>query len=164
MKKLFFFLIASFQFLNAQPLKSDSLITDSVNAIQELYFNADSMLIHASQYLNLPYKFGGESPKTGFDCSGFVCYNFRRYNVDLPHSSYEQIKRGEKINKTEAKAGDLIFFKTDNSISINHVGIVIEVNGDEIQFIHSSTSKGVIISSTKQLYYKNALVQINRIL
>ena len=99
MKKLFFFLIASFQFLNAQPLKSDSVITDSVNAIQKLYFNADSMLIHASQYLNLPYRFGGESPKTGFDCSGFVCYNFRRYNVDLPHSSYEQIKRGEKINK-----------------------------------------------------------------
>mgnify|MGYP003616280647 FL=1 len=66
--------------------------------------------------------------------------------------------------KDQAQKGDLIFFKTNKSREINHVGIVIEVSNEEIKFIHSSTSRGVIISSTKEPYYKKTFVQINRVL
>jgi cell wall-associated NlpC family hydrolase len=71
---------------------------------------------------------------------------------------------GVVINTGEAQKGDLIFFKTNGRRQINHVGMVVEVNDDEIKFIHSSTSNGVIISSTKERYYGKNFSQINRVI
>lgn len=71
---------------------------------------------------------------------------------------------GEKIDEKEAKKGDLIFFKTSRR-GISHVGIITEITDDnEIKFIHSSTSQGVVISSMNEAYYKRTFVQINRVL
>ncbi|WHT40455.1 NlpC/P60 family protein [Myroides sp. mNGS23_01] len=58
----------------------------------------------------------------------------------------------------------MIFFRTGRGSRISHVGIITEVIDDEIKFIHSSTTKGVIVSSTKEDYYKRRFVQINRVL
>jgi len=58
----------------------------------------------------------------------------------------------------------LVFFKTSNRGVINHVGLVTEVRGDEILFIHSSVQRGVIISSTKEPYYQRTFAQANRVL
>ena len=63
----------------------------------------------------------------------------------------------------EIKKGDLIFFRTNRKSIINHVGMVTEVLPDEIKFIHSATSSGVIISSTKEPYYSKSFAQANRI-
>ena len=71
---------------------------------------------------------------------------------------------GSKIDAENAQKGDLIFFKTNGRSRINHVGMVVEVLDDEIKFIHSSTNGGVIISSTKESYYKKKLAQVNRVL
>lgn len=119
----------------------------------------------ATRYIGVKYKYGGTT-RAGFDCSGLMYTVFNSGNILLPRNSFEQSKIGIVVNQNRdhVQKGDLIFFKTDNSKKINHVGIVIEVNDDDIQFIHSSSSKGVIISSTKQLYYKNSFAQINRIL
>ena len=73
-------------------------------------------------------------------------------------------KIGEKLKMNEVKKGDLVFFKTNGKDTINHVGLVVEANDDEIKFIHSSTQKGVIISSTKEPYYKRTFAQANRVL
>lgn len=126
---------------------------------------AAQLIDFATKNIGVKYKYGGTT-KTGFDCSGLMYTVFNSQNIALPRNSFEQSKIGIVINQNrdQIQKGDLIFFKTDSSTKINHVGIIIEVNDDEIKFIHSSTSKGVIISSTKQAYYKNALVQINRIL
>ena len=70
---------------------------------------------------------------------------------------------GTVLNPNEIRKGDLIFFKTNGRKIINHVGMVVEVLEDEIKFIHSATSKGVIISSTKEPYYKKTFAQVNRI-
>jgi len=88
------------------------------------------------------------------------------FDIKLPRTSIEQSRTGIDLGKNtdEAKKGDLIFFKTNNRSQINHVGIVIEANDDEILFIHTSTSKGVIISSTKEPYYRKTFAQLNRIL
>lgn len=72
-------------------------------------------------------------------------------------------KEGKEISKSKAEEGDLIFFKTNNSSTINHVGIITE-NDDELLFIHSSTSKGVIVSSLNEAYYAKAFEKIKRIL
>lgn len=73
-------------------------------------------------------------------------------------------KEGKIINKSNAQKGDLIFFKTGGSSQINHVGLIVDVNRDDIKFVHSSTKKGVIISSITEDYYQKSFVQINRIL
>ncbi|MCL6462558.1 NlpC/P60 family protein [Flavobacterium micromati] len=126
---------------------------------------AEQLIDVATKNVGIKYKYGGTT-KTGFDCSGLMYAVFNSENITIPRSSLEQSKLGTVINqkKEKVRKGDLIFFKTDNSKKINHVGIIIEVNDDDIIFIHSSTSKGVIISSTKQSYYKNTFAQINRIL
>lgn len=123
----------------------------------------NNLINTATANLGVRYKAAGTT-KAGFDCSGLVFSTFESENIKLPRSSYEQSKIGKIINIDEAKKGDLIFFKTNKSRQINHVGLITEVSPDEIKFVHSSTSKGVIISSTKEPYYKNSFVQINRIL
>lgn len=126
---------------------------------------AEQLIDAATENLGVKYKYAGTT-KAGFDCSGLMYTIFNSHNINLPHNSYQQSKVGEVINtkNKEAQKGDLIFFKTNKNSQINHVGIVIEVSDDEIKFIHSSSSKGVIISSTKEPYYKKTFVQLNRIL
>lgn len=122
-----------------------------------------NLIENATAKIGLPYKAGGTS-KNGYDCSGLVFTTFAAENIKLPRSSYEQSKIGKVITLKEAQKGDLIFFKTNSSKQINHVGLIVEADHAEIRFVHSSTTKGVIISSTKEAYYKNSFVQINRII
>jgi cell wall-associated NlpC family hydrolase len=89
---------------------------------------------------------------------------FKEIDFTLPRSSNQQAKIGTKIQKSQAQKGDLIFFATNGSRSINHVGMITEIIGDEIKFIHSSTSLGVIVSSIKEAYYSKRFKQINRVL
>ncbi|WP_418264060.1 C40 family peptidase [Flavobacterium faecale] len=126
---------------------------------------ADKIVTNAKQHLGAPYKMAGKTP-SGYDCSGLVYSTFGAFDIPLPRTSYDQAKAGISLgqNTSKAEKGDLIFFKTNNSSRINHVGIVTEVENDEVKFIHSSTSRGVIISSTKESYYEKSFTQINRIL
>lgn len=125
----------------------------------------DKIISAATENIGVRYKTGGTT-KSGYDCSGLVYSTFGISDIKLPRSSYEQSKIGVELgqNLKKAKKGDLIFFKTNRRSQINHVGIVTEVEDDEIKFIHASTSKGVIISSMSQTYYQNTFVQLNRIL
>ncbi len=126
---------------------------------------AEKLVETATENLEAQYKYGGTTA-AGFDCSGLVYHIFQLQNITLPRNSYLQSLVGNVLdpNRDEIQKGDLIFFKTNNKSQINHVGIVIEATDNEIKFIHSSTSKGVIISSTKEPYYKKTFVQLNRIL
>lgn len=126
---------------------------------------AEQLIDAAADNLGVKYKYAGTT-KAGYDCSGLIYTIFNAENITLPRNSLQQSKIGVVINpkKDQAQKGDLIFFKTNKNREINHVGIVIEATDDEIKFIHSSTSKGVIISSTKEPYYKKTFAQINRVL
>ena len=116
----------------------------------------------ASENLGSNYKSGGTSPE-GYDCSGLMFATFSKFDIILPRSSNEMSRLGTVLNPEEIKKGDLIFFKTNGRKIINHVGMVTEVLSNEIKFIHSATSKGVIISSTKEPYYSKTFAQANRI-
>jgi len=117
----------------------------------------------ASKNLGTKYRRGG-SNFSGFDCSGLMFSTFKEIDFTLPRSSNQQAEIGAKIQKNQAQKGDLIFFATNGSRSINHVGMITEIIGDEIKFIHSSVHLGVIISSIKEAYYSKRFRQINRIL
>lgn len=116
----------------------------------------------AAESLGSPYRGGGSTP-AGFDCSGFVTYTLNQFDISLPRNSAEMAQIGKRILKKDAKAGDLIFFKTNGSY-ISHVGIVTENSNGVIKFIHSSTSSGVVYSSTSESYYARTFVGVNRIL
>ncbi|MBF02871.1 MAG: hypothetical protein CMP76_06205 [Flavobacterium sp.] len=130
---------------------------------KEFMSKADLLVEKASEYIGIRYKYGGDTPK-GFDCSGLMCTTFKEIDLSLPRTSSEQATFGEKIKMKESQKGDLIFFATGRKNRISHVGLITEVNEDEIKFIHASTSSGVMISSSKEPYYASRIIQVNRVL
>ena len=158
MKKILIFLLI----IAFTSCKSTSASVSNGNTKRENRSLINHLIENATDNIGVKYKAGGTT-KSGFDCSGLVFTAFESENIKLPRSSYEQSKIGKIINIDYAQKGDLVFFKTNKSKQINHVGLITEVKSDEIKFVHSSTSKGVIISSTKEPYYKNSFAQINRI-
>lgn len=124
---------------------------------------AEFLIDKASVNLGTRYRYGGTT-SNGFDCSGLMCTTFQELDINLPRSSGEMAKYGFEVPKSKAQKGDLIFFATNRSGAISHVGMITEVTDDEIKFIHSSTSSGVIISSSNESYYSRRFVQINRVL
>ncbi|MBE6976703.1 MAG: NlpC/P60 family protein [Ruminococcaceae bacterium] len=102
----------------------------------------------AKQYIGVPYVWGGTSPK-GFDCSGLVQYVFKAHGISLPRTTKQQWTVGASISKQQLKVGDLVFFANTYTSGISHVGIYVGNN----QFIHASSSQGVIISSLSNTYW-----------
>lgn len=147
---------------------SFSKISDTNEPDYWLHSENDSYLIdqlinRGITFLGTPYRTGGTST-TGMDCSGFIIATFSGFSLKLPRTSNEMSRTGLEIPTDTAKKGDLIFFKTNGRSVINHVGMILEVLDNEIKFIHSSTQRGVIVSSTKEGYYKNTLAKINRVI
>ena len=124
---------------------------------------ADLLISKAAQHIGTRYRSGGTT-SAGYDCSGFMCATFKNIDMTLPRSSQEMANYGVRIDKSHAQKGDLIFFATFGGHRVSHVGMITEVNGDEIKFIHSATSSGVMISSINESYYARTFVQINRVI
>lgn len=163
MKPIYYLFLFVVLFTSCKSTKT-AIDTTNKDNIKTKNYLVENIIRSAKENIGIGYKAAGTT-KSGFDCSGLVFSTFGQFDIKLPRPSYDQAKIGEilSINKA-ARKGDLIFFKTNKSSKINHVGIITEVNDDEILFIHSSTSKGVIISSTKEAYYQKTFAQINRIL
>jgi len=97
-----------------------------------------------------PYKAGGTSPKTGFDCSGFTSYVYKQAaGVNLPRTSFDQFQVGFKVASNKLQPGDLVFFRSNKSSKISHVGIYVKDN----KFIHAPTSKGKVRAESLNLPY-----------
>lgn len=120
---------------------------------------ADSKLNSAIKpIIGVSYKMGGTTTR-GFDCSGFTSYVFKKLGLTLPRASSSQFRMGTAIPKSKLKAGDLVFFNTSGR-GISHVGIY--VGGGK--FAHSSTSKGVTITSLSQSYFAKRYVGAKRVM
>lgn len=143
-------------------LSTDDKSDDFVISNSDTTYLVEQLINAASENLGANYKSGGTTPE-GYDCSGLMFATFSKFDIILPRSSNEMSRLGTVLNPDEIKKGDLIFFRTNGKSVINHVGMVTEVLQDEIKFIHSATSSGVIISSTKEPYYSKTFAQANRI-
>lgn len=115
---------------------------------------SNHIITYAKSFLGTPYQYGGTTT-SGMDCSGLIHQSFLRYGIEIPRTSRNMSKMGKKIQLKKIKKGDLLFFKTSKKWfgDINHVGLVVMVNGKDIKFIHSSTSQGVIISPLRKKYW-----------
>ncbi len=113
------------------------------------------------EWTGTPYKFGGKT-KSGVDCSNFSCELLRQvysYPSAFYYPSAKLAEQGKKINKTDAKEGDIICFSINQNSKISHVGIYLKNN----MFVHASTSKGVMINSLTEDYYKKRYAYIVRL-
>ena len=115
-------------------------------------YRLEKVLSTAKSFLGSPYKYGGTT-ENGFDCSGLVYCSFQSVGLSLPRSSRSQANAGVEVDRKNIKSGDIIFFAQPGG-EISHSGIVEKVFKDNILFIHSSSSKGVIISSINEAYWK----------
>ena len=110
----------------------------------------------AMRYLGVPYKWGGASPETGFDCSGFTMYVFAQIGVALPHYAAAQYGLGHAVSKSELQPGDLVFFR-----GLGHMGMYIGGGS----FIHSPRTGDVVkISSLSEPYRVANWVGARRVL
>lgn len=123
-----------------------------------------SVIDNAMEYMGVKYKYGGTSKK-GMDCSGLIYTAFLEEDIELPRVSRYMAMEGEELDLREVVPGDLLFFQTNkNKKVINHVGLVVRTEDDDIKFIHSSTSRGVITSSINERYWKGVYVAARRVL
>jgi LysM repeat protein len=107
-----------------QQARSYQTIVEDTNRSQ-----VNSILKTAFSQYGVPYRYGGSSPETGFDCSGFVSWVYKQYGVDLPRSSRAMMTAGTPIEKADLRPGDLVFF----NYGYSHVGIY---TGND-KYIHS---------------------------
>jgi lipoprotein Spr len=127
-------------------------------AVEEM--NNIPLLQKIDEWWGTPYALGGSS-KRGVDCSYFTLDVMNAiYKTNLKRTAAEQYDQSEKIDWSDLKEGDLIFFKTDGSRSISHVGIYMTNN----KFAHASTSQGVTISDLSEPYWQKRLYSLGRVI
>lgn len=117
----------------------------------------ETLVNKAREFVGVPYKWGGTDPN-GYDCSGFVQEVFRLAGHQVPRLADVQYEKLDKVVSEDLKVGDLVFFNTDGS-GISHVGIY---TGDN-NFLHASSSRGVVESSLEENYYKSRYVGAARL-
>jgi cell wall-associated NlpC family hydrolase len=110
----------------ASTLASPAAATSALSA---------AVLETALGLLGTKYRYGGETPDTGFDCSGFVSYVLHQHSIDIPRTVAEQFGVGQPVAQDQIQPGDLVFFTTTGP-GATHVGIVLNT-GTRWDFVHA---------------------------
>lgn len=168
MKKFYLLLLLTFCLTNCKSSKRSVAKRDNTSNPKSITTTTSkeikNIIAHAKSFEGTRYKYGGES-KRGMDCSGLVVTAFMKVDVKLPRTTADLSKTGDWIDVKAVKEGDLLFFATKkNSRKINHVGIVTKSRPGYVEFIHSTTSKGVIRSTLSERYWYLAYVQARRVM
>ena len=119
----------------------------------------DRVVWNAQKQQGKMYRYGGESPVTGFDCSGLTQFAFGQgAGVTLPRTAAEQYKAAQKVSRTQAAKGDLVFFNTSGR-RVSHVGIYLGEN----KFVHAPRTGRAITTDKLDGYWAQRLVGFGRI-
>ncbi|MBB5639306.1 cell wall-associated NlpC family hydrolase [Pedobacter cryoconitis] len=162
-------LLFCFVVLFAASGKSQTVPVKYQELLKKIVTNktSDQLIGFAKTLIGIPYRYASSNPAIGFDCSGFVSYVFHNFGVNVPRSSTEFNQAGTPVKLENAKVGDVLIFTGTNPRRrvVGHVGIIADIEGDTIKFIHSTSGKahGVTVT-TLNPYYKSRLMRAVSIL
>jgi cell wall-associated NlpC family hydrolase len=154
---VFFTVMFSFSSAAEMPTSRDESVSTEI-------LKRDSIVAYAQDYLGIPYKWGGTTT-SGFDCTGFVYFVFKKFGIKVSRASsgYENV--GEKVAIEAAQPGDIMLFTGTNSSikKVGHAGIVLKNDDGMVDFIHSSSSKkhfGVTITRYNESGYMKRFLRV----
>ena len=121
---------------------------------------SENVVQAAVSMIGKPYKYGGVSPKSGFDCSGLVYFSYHQNGITLPRTSYAQYKASRPISRKALRRGDLLFFRISGR-KVSHVGIYLGNN----RFVHApSSGKKVSVAKLNSPYWSKRFIRGGRIM
>ncbi len=122
---------------------------------------ASDLIMNAMGLLGVAYRFGGNDPTKGLDCSSFMQYIFKQaMNVNLPRTTGEQVQVGSAVSRSDLQPGDMVFFATAGGRRVSHVGMYIGNN----RFIHAPrTGKNIEITDMGMKYWDTRYVTARRV-
>lgn len=123
----------------------------------------DGVIQAARSYTGVPYRWGGTT-RAGMDCSGLIYNSFLSLGIEMPRTTAEQARVGRAVSVNDLREGDLVFFAAGKSpAKITHVGLVTQIRSKrDVQFIHASSSLGVIENNIFSDYYRRIFVKAVR--
>jgi len=145
---------------SAEPASAQQYPEWPMATLQNFTSRASELAMHAMGLLGIDYKFGGNSPDQGLDCSGLVRHVFKEvWGTQLPRTSVEISNVGKQVDHNDMQPGDLVFYNTLKR-GFSHVGIYL---GDN-KFIHSPSTGGKVrIESMDIGYWKTRFDGARRI-
>jgi len=124
---------------------------------------AEDVLFRALGLVGTPYRWGGNTPDSGFDCSGLIGYVYRDVTgISLPRTTREMIgMQAANVGKEGLQTGDLIFFATNGGSQVSHAGIYV----GEGRFVHAPATGGTVkLDSLSKAYWQKAYLSAKRVL
>jgi cell wall-associated NlpC family hydrolase len=124
---------------------------------------ADDVLFRALGLVGTPYRWGGNTPDSGFDCSGLIGFVYRdAAGIQLPRSTREMISmRAPSVDKDALQSGDLVFFATSGGSQVSHAGIYV----GEGRFVHAPATGGTVrLDYLNKPYWQKAYLNAKRVL
>lgn len=151
---------------NSTEIRSNVVIKKKVPArvINTKNISADEVAAFAETLIGVKYKYGSTVKEKGFDCSGFINYVFNHFKISVPRISSDFTNAGKEVPIKESKRGDIILFTGSdaNSGVVGHIGLVTANRKGNLMFIHTSESRGVMISGMNS-YFIPRFVKVNRV-
>ncbi len=140
-------------------------VVEPAAAAPQVYFSpvAEDVLFRALGLVGTPYRWGGNTPDSGFDCSGLIGYVYRdAAGISLPRSTREMIGiRAPTIDRNALQSGDLVFFATNGGSEVSHAGIYV----GEGRFVHAPRTGGTVrLDYLANNYWQKAYLNAKRVL
>lgn len=124
---------------------------------------AEDVLFRALGLVGTPYRWGGNTPDSGFDCSGLIGYVYRdAAGISLPRSTRDLVvMRAPDVSRTQLQSGDLVFFATGGGSQVSHAGIYV----GEGRFVHAPATGGTVkLDSLDKPYWQKAYLNAKRVI
>ncbi|RMO11866.1 Lipoprotein [Pseudomonas cichorii] len=124
---------------------------------------AEDVLFRALGLVGTPYRWGGNTPDSGFDCSGLIGYVYRdAAGISLPRSTRDMIVMGvPNVGREQLQSGDLVFFATSGGSQVSHAGIYV----GEGRFVHAPATGGTVkLDSLDKPYWQKAYLNAKRVI
>ena len=144
-----FFLLPAltFVFCHKEHKRPETIQEPKIVIVETQDDKREEIVAFAKKYMGTKYCYAGGSPESGFDCSGFVNFVFKHFDMELPRSSSGFATIGKSLKPEEFQVGDvLVFYGYKDKNSVGHVGIICEANGMKSKFIHSSSGKEMAVT------------------